>query len=501
MINYILADISIPYSTNSLFNMLGIKPPETVDYKHIIKPNINTLQPNGDLIIECNRNNTLTSIAGNMRRIGLGQEAIEATLLAVNEAQVNPPLPNIEVEQIAKSMMRYPSAKDSISTEYSANLPGLASVNGLIEFSHTDPSPRLFVLQDMIVAVKVCVLAGLGGVSKTMLAMQLAVCVALGLPYMNKSTLEGAVMLILGEEDAEEISRRFNAIVKFMKLSDEQIALVKMRIRAFPMNGLDSRLTKKQIGALEATQFSAEVIAASKALMIEAKAPVRLIVLDHAGLIHGGEFNSREDVVQTMRQVNFIAQQSEAATLVLAHSPKTAVGKEKADSNDVAGSAAWVDLARAVFVLRTMDDAEGKKLGINSDMRKNYASLSIVKNNYGPSGDSYWLRRNTVESHSVSVLEHVNLLLPIEPLKGGEELQKRIFNKIAQQSGKYSRRGFIDAHTGKDSNLKATKRTIETALDELIEQEVLLIKPPTLETIKQFNLHHTIKQTLHLNVV
>ena len=147
-----------------------------------------------------------------------------------------------------------------------------------------------------------------------------------------------------------------------------------------------------------------------------------------------------------------------------------------------------------------MDEAEGKKFGINTDMTKNYASLSIVKNNYGPTDESYWLRRNTIESHSVSVLEHVNLLVPIAPLKGGEELQRRIISKIECQNGKFSRRGFIDAHTGKDSNLKATKRGIVRALDELIAQGEILIKSPTSETRKQFNLHHTIKETLHLNV-
>ena len=501
--SYILADIAEPYSTSELFNKLGIKLPETV------KNNIDTSTkgPNKpkpfrtESIIEGDRNNALTRIGGRLRRSGLGLEAIEASLKAINSAQVNPPLPDSEVSQIATSIMRYDTEANFQVIKSIQPSPRLESSEGMIEFSYSDPPPRVYVLQDMIVAVKVCVLAGLGGVSKTMFSMQLAVCVALGLPFTSKKTLEGAVMLILGEEDADEISRRFNAIVKFMRLNDEQIALVKMRIRAFPMNGLDARLTKKQIGALEPTDFTAEVITASKALATEAGVPVRLIILDHAGLIHGGEFNSREDVVQTMRQVNYIAQECEAATLVLAHSPKTAVGKDKADSNDVAGSAAWVDLARAVFVLRTMDDVESKKFGINTDMRKNYASLSIVKNNYGPTGDSYWLRRNTVESHSVSVLEHVNLLLPIEPLKGGEELQKRITSKIEYHNGKYSRRGFIDAHTGKDSNIKASKRAIERALDELIEQEVLLIKPPTLETRKQFSLHHAVKETLHLNVV
>ena len=392
--------------------------------------------------------------------------------------------------------------KPIVVTVETQKLPRLASENGVINFSDHPPTPRVYVLQDLIVAVKVCVLAGLGGVSKTMLAMQWAVCVALGLPYMGKATLAGVVLFILGEEDSDEIDRRFNAIVKFMKLSNEQIALVKKRIRAFPMNGLDSRLTSKQNGSLEGTEFTAEVIAASKALEIEAGIPVSLIVLDHAGLIHGGEFNSREDVVQTMRQVNFIAQQCNAAALVLAHSPKAAVGKNKAgedaDSNDVAGSAAWVDLARAVFVLRTMNADEGKKFGVDSDLRKNYASLSVVKNNYGPTGDSYWLHRLTVENYAVSVLNHVDLVKPIAPIKGGAALQKLIIEKITEHSAKYSKTGFVEKYRGNDGPLKATKREVQLALDELLGSGVLVLREPTSDERITHNLHQSIKEVLEV---
>jgi hypothetical protein len=380
----------------------------------------------------------------------------------------------------------------------SEKLPRLASSDGMIIFSDTPPPPRVYVLQDLIAAVKVCVLAGLGGVSKTMMSMQWAVCVALGLPYMGKATLEGAVMLILGEEDCDEIARRFNAIVKIMDLSNAQKVLVQKRIRAFPMNGLDCRLTMKQGGSLESADFTAEVIEASKILEVESGMALSLIVLDHAGQIHGGEFNTREDVAQTMRQVNFIAQKTGAAVLVLAHSPKTAVGKDKADSNDVAGSAAWVDLARAVFVLRTMDEAEGKNFGVQSDVRKNYASLSVVKNNCGPTGDQFWFNRVTVDSHGVSVLNHVDLVKPIAPMKGGAKLQKLIIEKITEHTGGYSKTGFVEKYFGKDGPLNATKREVQVSLDELLGSGQLLLREPTTEERATHKLHQTIKEVLEV---
>jgi RecA-family ATPase len=397
---------------------------------------------------------------------------------------------------IPKALSNSFEANTQSQTQDIIKLQRLALADGLINFSTNPPPPRDFVLQDLIVASKVCVLGGLGGVSKTMLAMQWAVCVALGLPFMGKKTLQGAVMLILGEEDTDEIARRFNAIAVFMQLTINQTMLVKERVLAFPMNGLDARLTRKTAGTLEGTEFTSEVVEASKALEAKSGVPVRFIGLDHAGLIHGGEFNTREDVVQTMRQVNYVAQETKASVLVLAHSPKTAISKDKSDSSDVAGSAAWVDLARAVFVLRTMNEDEGKGFGISPDFRHQYANFTVVKNNYGPTGDTFWLSRHLVNGYEVSVLKHVNLVKPPPLNKGSGKLQVLIVSKIKQYPGKYSKSGFRESHQGKSGPLKASKSDIDIAIDELLNKGELILRAPTDAERKDNGLHHLTKSVL-----
>ncbi len=58
-------------------------------------------------IPEGQRNSTLTSLAGTMRRRGVSQEAIEVALLEVNRQQCSPPLSEDEVRRVARSVMRY----------------------------------------------------------------------------------------------------------------------------------------------------------------------------------------------------------------------------------------------------------------------------------------------------------------------------------------------------------------------------------------------------------
>jgi len=61
----------------------------------------------GSTIPEGRRNDTLTSLAGTMRRRGMGAEEIEAALLVTNNKRCDPPLAEDEVRKIASSVCRY----------------------------------------------------------------------------------------------------------------------------------------------------------------------------------------------------------------------------------------------------------------------------------------------------------------------------------------------------------------------------------------------------------
>jgi putative DNA primase/helicase len=65
----------------------------------------------GGMIPEKTRNTRLTSIAGSYRRNGCDATAIYGALSAVNQGRCQPPLPDAEVQEIARSVARYePSA-------------------------------------------------------------------------------------------------------------------------------------------------------------------------------------------------------------------------------------------------------------------------------------------------------------------------------------------------------------------------------------------------------
>lgn len=400
---------------------------------------------------------------------------------ALKKAQTfDPHVSRSELESLLD--IKQPSGSTSSEPNVRLNL-----TDGLLTFSDDLPPPRDFVIQDLILGAKSALLAGLGGVSKSQLILQAVICVALGLPFMGRKTKEGAALVLLGEEDAAEISRRVNAIAKVMQLTGEQLALLESRVRCLPMVGLDVRLTKPIAGSLEGSGLANEIIEASKELETECGLPVRLIGLDHLGLIHGGDFNAREDAVQTMLYVNHIAQETGAAVVVLAHSPKASISKEAANAADVAGSAGFVDQSRGVYILRTMDDIEGKQYGIDSDHRKQYVSLSNVKANYTAHGEVIWMKREVVEGYEVSILHHAELEVPAKVTKGGNfKLRSAIHELIKERP--YLTRNAIDGFASKDGRLAASKNAVRTELDIMLAEGIVSFRQPTDEERKRMGI-------------
>jgi hypothetical protein len=81
------------------------------------------LGPVPERILAGARNETLTRYAGALRRYGLDEEEIAATLLAINARRCEPPLEEREVRAIARSIGRYESAVDLVTATSDAPPP------------------------------------------------------------------------------------------------------------------------------------------------------------------------------------------------------------------------------------------------------------------------------------------------------------------------------------------------------------------------------------------
>jgi len=86
-----------------------------------------------EAVIEGQRNETLTSLAGSMRRRGMSEDAILAALSTENELRCSPPLSEDEVSQIAASVARYAPADVAKNVQGADQNPeGLELINAAV---------------------------------------------------------------------------------------------------------------------------------------------------------------------------------------------------------------------------------------------------------------------------------------------------------------------------------------------------------------------------------
>jgi hypothetical protein len=95
-----------------------------------------TPKPVGESIRDGERNTTLTSLAGAMRRHGATKEAILAALRKYNQERCEPPLPDKEMEKIAASVSRYAPAKEQANRKPS-QVTQLVALAPDLRFFHT----------------------------------------------------------------------------------------------------------------------------------------------------------------------------------------------------------------------------------------------------------------------------------------------------------------------------------------------------------------------------
>lgn len=87
----------------------------------------------------------------------------------------------------------------------------------------TEAKPRPFIVEDIVPAGYLSALFGPGDTGKSHLALQLAVSVAAGIPFLGKQTIQGDVLYVDYELDKDEQDRRLKQVVNGLDLEWEAV--------------------------------------------------------------------------------------------------------------------------------------------------------------------------------------------------------------------------------------------------------------------------------------
>lgn len=263
-----------------------------------------------------------------------------------------------------------PEALDSfLPTEPRGSIPMLPAS----QFQDIEVPRRRWLVPGRIPMRAVTILSGDGASGKTTILLQLCAAVPRGTDWLGAVIEEqGPSMFITAEEDQDEVHRRLAAIVQhrghsFSDLGDFHFSC---------LSGEESVLgVPTREGSIKATALFEKIERSATVLK------PRLIAIEAAADVYGGDENNRGQVRQFIQLLRRLALAADAAVVLIQHPSVTGMAEGQGRS----GSTGWRNSARSQLYFASPKRSEDDP---DSDLRE----LRVVKSNYGRSGETVAVR-------------------------------------------------------------------------------------------------------------
>jgi RecA-family ATPase len=256
-----------------------------------------------------------------------------------------------------------------------------------------EPVAREWAIDRFAPIGKVTVLAGPGGVSKSMLMLHVLIHASTGRTWGGFSVDDPLRSLYVSyEDDQQELAKRVHTLAATLQAEDsgtfdllyDVAGSIRKNVRMFAADDEAASwlmLTKPdRFGQPERTERVDWLVGYLKTKRI------RMLVLDPAVYTHQLEENDIADMAIYMQTLTYVAKQAQCAVVVLHHMNKTGGWSQLDDINQgsLRGASSFADNARSVGVVVSMGirDAESYGLPAEHATTGKYAVFKHVKHNY-----------------------------------------------------------------------------------------------------------------------
>jgi RecA-family ATPase len=270
--------------------------------------------------------------------------------------------------------------------------------------------PRPWLMLDRIPGRNVTLFSGEGGIGKSILCMMLAAAVVLGKEWLGKTPERGPVLYLSCEDDGDELRRRVEDVARHYGTTRPE--LEKAGLHVISRAGMDGVLALPEDEKIETTLLFNQLGQQA------ADIGVKMIVLDTAADVFGGNEVVRVHVRQFINHLRGMAISQEAAVVLVAHPSVSGISSD----TGISGSTHWHNGVRARAYFKTVKG--------NGDARE----IEFRKNQYGPLGETIGVRW----SGGVFVAESK------ENMKEAEhERERELELAFLQMLGRYAEQGRI----------------------------------------------------------
>lgn len=245
------------------------------------------------------------------------------------------------------------------------------------------PPQKEFIFEPFIPDISFILFDGIGELGKSILAMQLSLCIAAGKPFLGIPTEPQKVFYMSAEESEFSIKRRLNLLIRGLKIEPEEIK------SNFMWNSVLSRrfqcptyrLLEKNMQGIQITAFYEWL-----SRIIET-AQHKLIVLDSLSNFFGLDENVTEHASIYVETLKFLAKDYNLSFLNLHHQKKDAMKKD--GEKLFRGSIVFREQARCRFLIEKANEEKKRiyieKLNLYTEKpREYYIKLSSISENLEP---------------------------------------------------------------------------------------------------------------------
>lgn len=307
-------------------------------------------------IVEGNRNNEFTRIAGSLRHKGYTADEIYE-LLKAKAKEVN--FSETELRTVCNSVGRYPTG---VIQHGEASLEETGQASSIEEFLKEQKAVE-WLVPGMIAANTIGFVVGLPESRKTWLLIDLAVEAARGGIWLEKFPVKKSKVLFVDQERFKgETQRRFRSVLAAKNLSASSL-ISNLLIKC----GTSTRLNLQP--SFDA--FRKEIN----------ETRPDLVIIDSFATIHTANENSRQDIQDVLERVKQLRNEFGCTFLFIAHENKFAyaTGKDAQEPSvaQMAGSVAVPAAAELVLTVRKQDSDSSMVFNTKNTMSSTVAPFSV----------------------------------------------------------------------------------------------------------------------------
>jgi hypothetical protein len=279
----------------------------------------------------------LLRLAGSMRRYGAPQEVLEEYLLAMNEANNEPPCPREEVLALAKdAAKRYPQSHSY--TEQPA--PDIMAVKAN-DFLNLEVKPPQWLVQNVWPEESIGFVIGPPKVFKSFLALELAYSLSTGAKFIETFAVPEPRRVLLIQQE-----------------SSRGAFQVRLQHAADRLGGTDNLYIISNRGiSLEDPEDLEKFINEIKVLK------PALVILDPLASFIRGDENSAQAMGEVIRSLRRIRDECKTGVCIVHHSTKQ-------DTKSIRGSQALYGAAEALVYMSRTDDRDALKSRVEIELKE-----------------------------------------------------------------------------------------------------------------------------------